>query len=125
MLSSSSSYFPANVAPGSLADLSATSGNYLLFAPLGEVHVSALDLTRFDRGEASATLAYAESAITLDPFIRPTVPSVIALHPDNGASGVDPATRISITFSEPIDRSSITAATGPGRGQFSKNQKTG
>lgn len=95
---------------GSLADLSLANGSYLLFAPLGQVHVSALDLSRFDRGEASATLAYTESVLTLDPVIRATVPSVVALTPDNGASGVDPAARISITFSEPVERSSITSA---------------
>lgn len=85
------------------------SGSYLLFAPLGQVHVSALDLSRFDRGEASGTLAYAESALSLDPVIRATVPSVVVLNPDNGTSGVDPAARISITFSEPVERSSITS----------------
>ena len=94
--------------PG-LADLSTASGSYLLFTAIGAVEVSALDLTRFDRGASSGNLLAGESVLTLDPIIRPTVPSVVTLSPSNGATGVEPTTRISITFSEPVERSSISA----------------
>ena len=95
--------------PG-LADLSTASGSYLLFTAIGAVEVSALDLSRFDRGASSGNLPAGESVLSLDPVIRPTVPSVVTLSPSNGATGVEPTTRISLTFSEPIERSSISSA---------------
>jgi hypothetical protein len=95
---------------GSLVDLTGTDGRYLLAASLGTLTASALDIYKDDQASAAAELTVASQLLTVDLRIQATPPQIVSIEPGNGSTGVEPNVPVVITFSEPVDRSTVTAA---------------
>jgi len=94
----------------SLVDLSESDGGYLLAVPVAPFAASAVDLFRHDRGEGFGEVSAAGQIVDLDLAVGATVPRVVSVEPASGASGVEPNVSIVVTFSEPVDRSTVGAA---------------
>ena len=71
---------------------------------------TALDPARQDSGSADGTVAAAGSLQGLDLTIVAVPPRVVGVAPAAGATGVEPNVAPQVTFSEPLDRSSVDAA---------------
>lgn len=95
---------------GSLIDLSATAGRYLLAASLGDLTVIALDQRKADSGQANGALDSPRRLIKLDLQIEAQPPRVLSVDPADGSAGVESNITPLITFSETLDRASVTAA---------------
>ena len=88
--------------------LSSESGRYGLAVAVGSVALTALDVARSDTGSGNGTLANPGEALTLDLRLVAQVPRVISVAPVSGAASVPLANPVVVTFSEPIDPTTIT-----------------
>ena len=91
-----------------LVDTTGGDGRYLLALPLAPATVTALDPVKLDRGEGSAQPQSAWQLVPLDLAIAATPPRLLGLEPADGAVGVEPNAVIRLTFSEPVDRASVS-----------------
>ena len=91
-----------------LVALTDLDGRYVLASPLGEARVTATKIDSGDTAAASATIPTAGAVSTLPVSLGATLPLVLAVTPVNGSAGVPLASAVRITFSEPVDPTSIT-----------------
>ena len=115
----------------SLADLSASDGKYLIASTVSDFTVTATDIIKNDTATAAGTIASADQVVAVDlsiQIMRPWVVSVLPSLMDNQGNA-EPGTAIVVTFSEPVNKSTVTSAsivvTGPTgstlQGTFSMN----
>ncbi|HWQ00461.1 MAG TPA: Ig-like domain-containing protein [Vicinamibacterales bacterium] len=91
-----------------IAALSDAAGRYIAAGPAGTVQLRVTDPVTKDTSATAVSIA-AGGVSTASVSLGPTPPFVAAVNPPNGAANVPRAGVISITFSEPIDPSSLTA----------------
>jgi len=96
---------------GSLIDLSASNGGYLLAAPVASFNVSATDLYKGDVGTAAGTIGAANQVTAVNLTIKMVLPQVVSIVPAANAVNVQPSDPVVVTFSKGMDKSSITSAT--------------
>ncbi len=94
----------------SLVDLTGTDGKYLIAATVSPVVVTATDIYKYDSGYGDGTLSSANQVAIVNLSIKATPPSVISLLPGDGAIKVEPKVSPVITFSEPLDKTTVTNA---------------
>lgn len=98
----------ADTAP--FADLTGSAGSYLLAGAAGSATtVTARDVAGAAAGSGSATVAAADGSATLDITLLANVPQVLSSSPAAGARAVPLDTPVSVLFSVPVDRASVTA----------------
>lgn len=90
-----------------LTDQTAANGSYLLALAAAAQTVTALDPTRGDAASGSVTIA-ANSRSTLNLTVRMVPPTVTAITPANGAINVQTDVAVTVTFSKPMDKSTVT-----------------
>jgi RHS repeat-associated protein len=95
---------------GSLVDLTAADGRYLIPLAVAPFTATALDPARQDAGTGSGTIPAPCSLVDLDLAIAAVPPRVTQVDPAAGATGVAPSVAPRVTFSEPLDRASVDAA---------------
>ncbi|ABQ27194.1 Ig-like domain-containing protein [Geotalea uraniireducens] len=93
---------------GSLIDLSAATGKYLVAAPVAAVTATATDLYKNDEGSATGAIA-ANQAIIIDLKILMILPTVVSVSPTG--INIQPNVPVVITFSKSMDQSSINSQT--------------
>lgn len=93
---------------GSLIDLSASTGKYLVAAPVAAVTATATDLYKNDEGNATGAIA-ANQAIIIDLKILMILPTVVSVSPTG--INIQPNAPVVITFSKSMDQSSINSQT--------------
>lgn len=96
---------------GSLIDLVENSGKYLLAAPVASFNATAMDLYKGDEVTVAGAITSANQAVTLNLVIRMMPPKVVSISPANGATNVQPDVPVVVTFSKPMDKTSLTSAT--------------
>ncbi|MHB8845762.1 MAG: Ig-like domain-containing protein [Nitrospirota bacterium] len=94
----------------SLADLTGPNGNYLIASTVATFGVRAMDIYSYNEGLGSGTIAAAGQTATIDLSIAVTPPHVVSILPADGAVKIEPNTPIEISFSEPLDKLTITSA---------------
>lgn len=94
---------------GSLVDLAAATGKYLVAAPVAPFTATATDLYKNDEVSGNGAVTAAYQAATLDLKILMVPPTVLSVAP-NGVN-VQPNAPVVATFSKSIDRNTITPAT--------------
>ncbi len=93
-----------------LADLTGVNGQYLLALAAGSQTVTALDPARGDAASGGVAIA-ANTRSTLNLTVRMVPPTVTAITPTNGAINVQPTVPVTVTFSKPMDKATITSTT--------------
>ncbi len=93
----------------SLADLTGADGNYLIASTVAGFTATAADIYRNDKGTGTGTIASSNHVATVNLTIKVTPPHVVAITPADGATGVDPKASIVITFSEAVDKLTVTS----------------
>lgn len=93
-----------------LADLTGINGQYLLALAAGTQSITALDPARGDAASGSVAIT-ANTKSILNLTVRLIPPTVVAITPTNGATNVQPAVPVSVTFSKPMDKTTITNTT--------------
>src|SRR6266568_6288055 len=93
-----------------LADLTGVNGQYLLALAVGSQSVTALDPARGDAASGGVAIA-ANTRSTLNLTVRMVPPTVTAITPTNGATNVQPTVPVTVTFSKPMDKATITSTT--------------
>jgi hypothetical protein len=96
---------------GSLVDLTGSDGRYLVSLAVAPFTANALDIALQDSGSAAGTILAAGSLADLDLAIQSVPPQVISLIPADGAGGVAPNVAPRVSFSEPLDRTSVDVTT--------------
>lgn len=90
-----------------LADQTAANGSYLLALAAAAQNLTALDPTRGDAASGSVTIV-ANSRSTLNLTVRMVPPTVTTITPANGAINVQTDVAVTVTFSKPMDKSTVT-----------------
>lgn len=90
-----------------LADQTSANGIYLLALAAAVQDVTALDPTRGDAASGSVTIG-ANTRNTLNLTVRMVPPTVAAITPANGATNVQTDVAVTVTFSKPMDKSTVT-----------------
>jgi hypothetical protein len=96
---------------GSLVDLSTATGKYLLAAPVAGFTATATDLYKGDEISATGAITTANQAVNLGLKILMIPPQVVAISPTNGAINVQPDVPVVVTFSKPMDKSTVNSQT--------------
>ncbi|HEY6871276.1 MAG TPA: Ig-like domain-containing protein [Geobacteraceae bacterium] len=96
---------------GSLIDLSASTGKYLLAAPAAPFTATALDLYKGDQGTATGAITAPNQAVALDLAIRMVPPQVLSVSPAANEANVQPSVPVVVSFTKGMDRTSINATT--------------
>ncbi len=98
----------------SLADLTGIDGRYLIASTVSGFTATAVDVLKNDAGSAAGTVTAPNETVSLDLVIQATPPRVLSAAP----SEVDkdgkayPTTAVTITFSEPVKRETVTSLNG-------------
>jgi hypothetical protein len=95
----------------SLVDLTGVDGSYLIPLAVAPFTAIALDPARQDFGSATGEATAAAQLLALDLRIQPVPPQVVIVTPADGVGNVEPNVAPCITFSEPLDRTSVAGAT--------------
>ncbi len=98
----------------SLVDLTGADGTYLIASTVSAFTAAAVDIYKNDKGDAAGTITAAKQMVTVDLAILVTLPRVNSVSVDDGVKypdGFEPTDPIVITFSEPVDKTSVTTAT--------------
>jgi hypothetical protein len=93
-----------------LADLTGVNGQYLLALAAGSQTITALDPTRGDAASGTIAIA-ANTKSSLNLTVRMVPPTVVSISPANGAANVQPSVPVVVTFSKPMDKTTITLTT--------------
>ena len=94
---------------GSLVDLAASTGNYLLALPVVPFTATATDLYKSDEVSGNGVITAANQAVTVDLRIVMIPPTVVSITP-NGVN-VQPNVPVVVTFSKSIDKNSMNSST--------------
>ncbi len=100
----------ATISTCSLVDLTNATGSYLVASTVAPFNVAATDIYKNDAGTGGGVILTANQTITVDISIMVTPPNVTSLTPGDNAVNVEPNAAIVITFSEPVDKATFTAA---------------
>jgi hypothetical protein len=99
-----------------LIALSGSGGAYAAVVGVGDFTLSATDPVKQDKGSGAANVA-AKGFVKLDLSLGIEPPTIASVTPVNGAVDVALAEPVRIRFSEPVDRTTVTASaitlTGP------------
>ena len=97
--------------------VSGADGDYVLAVNADMFSLTALDLETMDSGSSTGYISMADEAVELDVFMMANPPYVVSFSPTDGQTNVPLETGIRLTFSEPLDVTTATAAnlilTGP------------
>jgi PKD repeat protein len=99
-----------------LVSLTDGDGRYILASPLGEARITAKQIASGDTASATTTIAAPDGVASLPLSLGATPPVVVAVTPANGSGAVSLASAVRITFSEPIDPTSLAPALSVGEG---------
>lgn len=90
-----------------LAAQAGSAGQYALAAAAGAAQVTALDPQTQDTQSGSA-MVEANALVALDFGIVPTPPAVVSVNPAAGSATAPLTTTVSVVFSRPVERASVT-----------------
>ena len=97
--------------------LSGADGDYVLAVNANMFSLTALDLETMDSGSSTGFISMADEAVELAVFLMANPPYVVSFSPADGQTNVPLETSLKITFSEPLDVTTVTAEnlilTGP------------
>ena len=93
----------------SLVSLSAADGRYVLAAPVGAVHVAALDPVTQDTQVQTGQITAKNEVLPLGLVLVDNAPAVTASEPADNAENISGLSTIRVTFSKVIDRASVTS----------------
>ncbi len=94
----------------SLADLTNASGTYLVASTVSNFTASAMDIYKYDTGTGAGTISGAGQTVTINLQVKMVPPRVLSISPANGEQYALPSTAVVITFSKPLDKTTITSA---------------
>ncbi len=94
-----------------LVSLSRGGGAYASALPVGAATLTALDLDRADTASGAVTLGAPAQVVPLNLRLIARTPRVTAIVPADGAVNVPLSNTVVVTFSEPVDPTTVTGQT--------------
>jgi len=92
----------------SLVDLTQADGNYLIASTVSGFTAKAVDIDKYDEGMETGLMTSEGQTVTVNITVRVTPPSVVSVTYTDSGKGIEPNTSITITFREPLDKTTVT-----------------
>ena len=80
---------------------------YVMASFLGSATIFGKDLTNGSNGTGTVVLDARDQITSLDLMLSASRPTIVSVSPNNGATGVQRATSVTVRFSKPMDTSTI------------------
>ncbi len=93
----------------SLVDLTGADGKYLIAGTVAGFTATATDIYKNDTGTGTGTITSGNQVVTANLLIQVMPPRIVSVTPADNATGVEPNASIVITFSEAVDKTTITS----------------